>query len=418
MTLKWRVLLVQIKRRLWFRAALYGVFGILTALVGAVAKPLIPPGVAAQIGASSVNNILGILAASMLTVTTFSLSIMVSAYDSAGSNASPRASVLLIEDATAQRALAGFIGVFLFSIVGLIALSTGIYGDSGRLILFGATIAVIIVIVVTLLRWIDQLSRLGRVGETIDRVEQATHDALERAARAPWRRALPYVAPGGNAVDLGCSKIGYVTHVDLDQLQALAEKDDLQVCVEATSGTFVAPGEPVARLSRKVDDALAGKLADAFVVNDLRSFDDDPHFGLVVLTEIALRALSPAVNDPGTAIDVLGTITRLLCQWVASRREAETEPVRYNRVYIRAVDEAAFFEQVFAPLARESAGILEVAERLQRSLATLGQLGYPPFAVAAAVQAARALELSQGALHFAADRARLEAGASWSRPAT
>jgi uncharacterized membrane protein len=74
--------------------------------------------------------------------------------------------------------------------VGLIALSTGIYGDSGRLVLFGATIAVIIVITVTLLRAIEQFSRFGRVGETIDLVERATQVAMKRRAEEP-RSAEP-----------------------------------------------------------------------------------------------------------------------------------------------------------------------------------------------------------------------------------
>ena len=65
-----------------------------------------PEGIAAQIGASAVGNILGILASSMLAVTTFSLSTMVAAYAAASSSATPRAATLLIEDAAAQRALA------------------------------------------------------------------------------------------------------------------------------------------------------------------------------------------------------------------------------------------------------------------------------------------------------------------------
>jgi|GEM_PF-2436099 len=54
---------------------------------------------------------------------------------------------------------------------------------------------------------------------------------------------------------------------------------------------------------------------DAFQIGRDRLFDDDPRFGLVVLSEIAARALSPAVNDHGTVIDVIGTIVRLFAKW-------------------------------------------------------------------------------------------------------
>ena len=171
-------------------------FGGALALAGALVGHTISYHFAATVGSKSVDSILTMLASSMLAVTTFSLSTMVSAYSTAGSSATPRAAILLVEDSIAQRALATFIGVFLFSVVGLIALSTGIYGDSGRLVLFGVTIVMIVVIVVTLLRWIEQLSHLGRVAETIDRVERAArHALLERAARLIKEQGLNAALP-------------------------------------------------------------------------------------------------------------------------------------------------------------------------------------------------------------------------------
>lgn len=80
-------------------------------------------------------------------------------------------------------------------------------------------------------------------------------------------------------------------------------------------------------LSEKVE----AELIEAFVVGDQRTFDNDPRFGLVVLAEIADRALSPAVNDPSTAIDVIGTLTRLLCNW---RPDNQQTAVKNDRVAV------------------------------------------------------------------------------------
>ena len=63
MMTKWRLALFRISRRMWFRSTLYGVLGVATALAGAGAKLVLPEGLATQIGADSVGNILGILAA-------------------------------------------------------------------------------------------------------------------------------------------------------------------------------------------------------------------------------------------------------------------------------------------------------------------------------------------------------------------
>lgn len=413
MNAKWRIVLVRITRQLWFRSALYGAFGVVSALIGAVAKPLIPESVAAQIGVSSVGNILGILASSMLAVTTFSLSTMVAAYAAASSNATPRASTLLIEDSGSQSALASFIGAFLFSIVGLIALSTGIYGDSGRLILFAATILMIVMIVVTLLRWIDQLSRLGRVSETIDRVERATRGALKSLAAAPYLHASPWKAPPGDAVEIFSENIGYVTYIDAERLHELAEQAGTEVWAEAAAGDFITPNQIVARSSRNVDGKMSRRLADAFVIEDRPDFRQDPRFGLVVLTEIAQRALSPAINDPGTAIDVIGTVTRLLCDWADARQSAEPPAIRYPHVFVRALDERHFFEDVHARLARDSAGLLEVATCLHHSLETLGRQDYRPYREAARAHAERALKLSEASLTLPGDQQRLLEIARW-----
>lgn len=98
---------------------------------------------------------------------------MVSAYSAASSGVTPRATTLLMDDSTTQNPLATSIGSFSFSLVGIIALSTGAYGEQGRVVLFTVTIGVVILIVYTLLRWIDHLSKLGRVGETIDYISLA-----------------------------------------------------------------------------------------------------------------------------------------------------------------------------------------------------------------------------------------------------
>ena len=61
----------------------------------------------------------------------------------------------------------------------------------------------------------------------------------------------------------------------------------------------------------------------AFIVGDDRTFREDPRFGLVTLAEIAARALSPAVNDVGTAIDIVGTFVRLLARWAEPTGDIE-----------------------------------------------------------------------------------------------
>lgn len=182
---RWQWALRLLTRRMWFRAALFCLFALALSLAGALAGHTISYEFAARVGAQSVDNILNVLASSMLAVTTFSLTAMVSAYAGATTNITPRAVQLLVDDTTAQNALATFLGSFLFAVAGIIALSTGLYGETGRVILLAGTILVIVVIVLTFLRWIQHITQFGRVGDTIGRVERAASHAVEMMALRP-----------------------------------------------------------------------------------------------------------------------------------------------------------------------------------------------------------------------------------------
>src|SRR5690606_34769042 len=103
---------------------------------------------------------------SMLAVTTFSLTTMVTAHGAVTGNTSPRATTLVLDNEITRHALGVFIGSFLFSLVGLVVLNAGVYGERGHVVLFALTALVIVLIVVALLRWIDHLSHLVRVSET------------------------------------------------------------------------------------------------------------------------------------------------------------------------------------------------------------------------------------------------------------
>ena len=113
---RWQWLYTLLTRRLWFRAGIYGVAAVATALIAAFASSLVPQDVPDVFGAEAVEDILKIIAASMLAVATFSLGATVSALTSASGTATPRAAQLLVEDSTTQHVISTFIGAFIFSL--------------------------------------------------------------------------------------------------------------------------------------------------------------------------------------------------------------------------------------------------------------------------------------------------------------
>ena len=99
---KWHWLAARLSRQLWIRASLFVVLGVAAALLSLAFEPFVPDALAEHISADTVVEILKIVASSMLAVTTFSLTAMVSAYSGATSTLTPRAVQLLIDDSTAQ----------------------------------------------------------------------------------------------------------------------------------------------------------------------------------------------------------------------------------------------------------------------------------------------------------------------------
>ncbi len=418
MTEKLLYLLQRLLRKTWVRCVLFSLVGVLAVAMSMVLGPSIPEDVADRLGSDAIGSILNIIATSMLTVTIFSASTMVSSFTAVASSATPRASQLLIEDTTIQNTLATFIGAFLYSVIALIGLNAQIYGGGGRLVLFGFTIAILLVVVVVLLRWIDYLSVLGRMGETLLRVEKATTRAMDQRLARPCLGGKPLRRGSQGRYTVRASETGFVQHVSMDILQKLAEEGDDALQVHVLPGAFVEPSVVIVSSDQPVDEARCRALRNAVLIGPSRTFDYDPRFGLVVLGEIATRALSPGINDPGTALDVMATAVRTLVHWVHHlHADAGTAELLFDRVSAPPMDEAGMLDDVFVPLARYGASAAEVGLALQRSLASVSRLGHPAFEQTTAQLSRYAIERAVHAGLFEADVQRLRDAALERQPA-
>lgn len=394
------------------RASLFAVLGVLTALISVLVAPFIPVELSDKIGADAVGNILNILASSMLAVTTFSLSVVVASLSAATQNVTPRATLLLMQDNTSQTVLSTFVGSFLFSLVGLIALGMGAYGGSGRVVLFVVTLGVVVLIVVAILRWVGHLTHFGRVGDTTRRVEAAAQKALTYWVDHPCLGGVPFKCADERpkqALAILPNKIGYVEHVDMAALQSAAKKFGAEVYLNSVPGHFLDLQRPIAFVDYKKNDAgddFETCVRSAVAIAHERSFDQDPRFGLAVLAEVASRALSASVNDIGTAIDVIGRAVRLLSNWAEDCADREKTDIEFPNVHVPELKVDEIFEDVFGPIARDGADRIEVQIRLQKALLALSKLS-GAFERAAKYHSAVAYERAIVHCSVASDKERL-----------
>jgi uncharacterized membrane protein len=405
---QFRFRLREILQTLWVRVTAFAVLGVATALTAFLLRRFLPDTLALQVGADAIEPILDIIASSMLTVTTFSLSILTAAYATASSGSTPRAVQLLVRDGVSQTVLATFIGAFVFSLVGLIMLKTELYGDGGRIVLFVVTLIVILIVIVSLLRWINRLGELGLIGDNLDRVEQSAHEALKTRLASPWLGGNPLRgAPPADSEAIRAPEVAYIQNCDMQALSDLAEQHGVLIYVTAQPGDLVHLSVALCHVAGVPEDAddLRGGIIRCFTLRPTRSFDQDPRFGLMVMSEIAQRALSPAVNDPGTAISVITRVLRVLSQW----RDDALPEVEFPRLYVPSIRADELIRDSLLPIARDGAGIAEVQRALQHCLMALVSDVPTPFTEAAPDLSRDCLAYAEEGLVLASERGVIQA---------
>ena len=373
-----RFYLNRVRERLWVRPLIYCILSVSgTFLAKMVDNTKISP-IVPQINPESIETLLSIIASSMLVISTFAVASMLSAYSAAGRTATPRSYSLVVSDDVSQNALSTFIAAFIFSIVALVALKNGYYEKAGHFALFTLTIILFAWVIMTFLRWVDRIAQLGRLATTIDKVEKAATASLQRRRRAPTLGGAPVGMFQDADQAIYGSSIGYVQRIDINTLQAYAEETGIRIIVAALPGTFSAPGRAIAYLTSNPGDLsedYAEKIVDAFQIGNDRTFDEDPRFGLIALSEIASRALSPAVNDPGTAIAIIGRFVRLFALWAKPIEEDDKKSIEYDRVEVPEISLWDMFDDAFTAISRDGAGTVEVAVRLQKAFESLASIG-------------------------------------------
>jgi uncharacterized membrane protein len=309
----------RLKEKLWLRPLIFCVLSVFGALLASIAdsnrylNEIVP-----QIKTESLEQLLSTISGSMLVISIFAVGSMISAFSAASSTATPRSFKLITADDVSQNALSVFIGSFIYSIVAMVALKNGYYGKAGHFILFLFTLLFFALVILTFLRWVERISKLGRMGHTIKLVEDATTNAIKIRLEFPTLSGIAINPNQEKGLAIYSDTTAYVQQINISRLQKIAEALDAIITVNAIPGSFATLDKPLFYILLKstaaeIPDYI--ELKKTFTMGDMRYFDEDPRFGLITLSEIASRALSPAVNDPGTAIQIIGSYVRLFSLW-------------------------------------------------------------------------------------------------------
>lgn len=406
---RWTRALLRLTRTLWFRVTLFALLSVATAALAIVLEDRIPAALARRFSPDAVLPILTILASGMLAVSTFSLNVMVTAHNAAAGQTTPRVHRVLLEDTTTHTVLAIFVGAFVYALSAIILFKAGLYPPGASVIVLAITAAVVVVVVMALLRWIHRLSDLGSLDATLATIEAAARPCLMRVRESPALGA--HVSTRDRELPAGARPVpapatGHLQLIDMPGLDHLCSETGTQLHLHVRPGDYVIEGAVIGHLAGPAEVAPE-TIASHLTIAAHRGFEQDASYGLLVLSETAARALSPGINDPGTAITVIARLERLLLEW-AQARPGSGAPL-YSNLFLPEISRAALIESAFAQSARDGASQIEVAVRLRMALLRLGEAPDPDLAEAARAMAAHALDHADAALALDSDRARLRA---------
>lgn len=312
MTAKLRWFWARLDANYWFYPALF----VLLALGLAVATlSLDRAGYAAEIArhgpplaatADSAHTMLQIIAGAMFGTAATVFSITIAAVVFASGNYGPRLLSNFLEDKGNQLSLATLIGTFVYALTVLTSVRIGdeVTGAGGfvpqlsLLVAYGLT-AISVGVIVYLLNHIPSSIRINHVLEEIGR--RLLRDICERFPALDDGGAEP--PEGEQGAPVPSSQTGYVQLIDFDGLSSTAERIGHPIALEVRTGDFLHRGKPLARIcGGKADEALACEIEAHFTLGAVRTPEQDLQFLIDELVEIGLRALSPGINDPFTAI--------------------------------------------------------------------------------------------------------------------
>lgn len=404
----------QYSRMLWVRVMLMGLMAVSAIGVSQLVEILVSKELAQSLDGSAADRLLNIIASAMLSVTIFSITVMVSVYQSSSTQWTPRIHRLIMQDRTTQNTLSVFIGAYVYALLGIILRELGVYNDSQGFVLFWMTVGVLVIIVVYLVRWVLHLQGFGQLTDTTRQIEETTRCQFKERFAQPCLGARPFVGnlPSGTR-QIRAWESGYITYIVPKSLNALAKKHAVDLYLIDNIGSFVFIDAPIFEVHQRADDvdweALCEQVQHCLILGDVRTYDQDPRFGLIVMGEVGSKALSAGINDSGTAIDVITRISRILSYYKDETKRVPEEVLEH--IHVRPLDPADLLRDGFGAMSRDGAGTLEVQQRLQQILSGLMRHPEKDLSAAAKEFARSELERATQALVFAPDRDRLRASA-------
>ena len=331
-------------------------------------------------GADGARGMLSTIAGSMMTVVGVTLSMTLVTLALASSQYTSRILRNFIGDRITQFVLGLFAGIYCYCIIVLRTIRGGDEGGfiPGLAVLVGVVLAVLGIIV--LIYFIHHIAISIQASNIIASVAAETIAAVERlypedAEPVPADESWSVEEPPPRWKPVMAAADGYIERIDFDRLQELAELHRTTVRIERAMGEFVIEGAPLVSVVEgatewvKLEEAVSGTIE----IGRHRTVEQDVGFGIRQLVDIALRALSPGINDTTTAIMCIDYLTAILTR-LSTRAISGAQHRPGLVVNAHAPTFEALLSEAFDQIREAGRGNFAVLHRLLDSLDSIGSM--------------------------------------------
>ena len=370
-----RKLLSDLGETFWLVPATIVVAGTLLALElvhldrsGAVPQWLIDSPWLYSGGGTGARTLLGAVASSTIGVAGTVFSITIAALSLAAGQMGPRLLRNFTRDRGNQTTLGVFLGTFSYALMVLRSVRTQSEGAFVPHLSLSVGILLAFVCVGTLVFFVGHMAGRINVDTVIELVGDEVRQAIARLTVETLGEEPPPASAWLDAVPVRDPRRGYLQQIDPEGLADWALGTGTVIRLLVRPGDYVFPGAPIALLRPEVEGADAA-IRDATALGPSRVSSEDLEFAVRQLVEVAVRALSPGINDPNTAVGVLDNLGAALCNLVprhlptgVTRREGRTVLV------VPAVDYDGLVDAMFHMIRQNASGSAAVLIRLTEVL--------------------------------------------------
>lgn len=264
---------------------------------------------------SAAQLVLSTIASSMMTVVSVVYSILLVALSLASMQFSTRVLRHFIRDKVSQQTLGVFVGTFVYCLLLLRVVQsqpTPVVPELG----VGIAIVLALVAMAQLVYFIHHISQFIQANHLVDSIANEAETVIDAVFPSKGSIVAPLPAqwsdrPRSPVISSGS---GYVQLLDEPGLAQIARALDGVIVVHVSVGHFATKGLPIAFVhsNKSVDERTRDAIVDCFDLGPIRTMQDDAEWGVRQIVDIALKAISPAVNDPSTAATCIDQLGRLL----------------------------------------------------------------------------------------------------------